>query len=103
LVFTEKPGSYDICPICNWEDDHVQLSYPGLRGGANKGSLKDYQDMILAKIPVGIIEYQGYKRYPKWRPLRDEECLNPAEKGGGIEYFHAAASTNASYYWEMNS
>jgi len=26
LVFTEPPGSYDICSICFWEDDPVHSS-----------------------------------------------------------------------------
>jgi hypothetical protein len=101
LVFSESLGSYAICPICNWEDDHVQLAYPGLRGGANGASLKDYQDIILVKIPVEILEYNGYKRFPNWRPLRQEECINPSEKGGGVEYFQKASHTEAHYYWDQ--
>src|SRR3712207_8061939 len=32
-------GSYDICPVCFWEDDSVQFSDPDYRGGANHESL----------------------------------------------------------------
>ena len=103
LVFDREIGSYEICPICRWEDDHVQLAYPGLRGGANQGSLKNYQDFILTKIPVDVKEYQGYKRHLSWRPLRDEECLDQVGMGTGIEYFHAASETEAHYYWELDS
>ncbi len=43
LVFVEPPGSYDICPICFWEDDLVQLRWPDYSGGANQPSLIDAQ------------------------------------------------------------
>ncbi|WP_239990193.1 CPCC family cysteine-rich protein [Corticimicrobacter populi] len=39
LMFSEPPGSYDICPICFWEDDGFQLYYPEQSGGANPSSL----------------------------------------------------------------
>ena len=31
-------GSYDVCPICNWEDDIAQLRFPDVVG-ANRVSL----------------------------------------------------------------
>lgn len=30
---------YDICEVCNWENDPVQLLKPDFAGGANKMSL----------------------------------------------------------------
>ena len=37
-MFKEAPGSYDICKICFWEDDAVQLRFPNLADyGANEG------------------------------------------------------------------
>jgi hypothetical protein len=30
------PGSYEICPVCFWDDDLVQLRWPTYAGGANK-------------------------------------------------------------------
>lgn len=30
------PGSYEICPVCFWEDDRVQFRWPAMSGGANK-------------------------------------------------------------------
>ena len=35
---------YDICNICNWENDPVQLEKPELRGGANEMSLNEAID-----------------------------------------------------------
>lgn len=37
-VFDEM-GSYEICPVCNWEDDPVQTKDPDLTGSANTMSL----------------------------------------------------------------
>ncbi|MGB7305585.1 MAG: CPCC family cysteine-rich protein, partial [Burkholderiaceae bacterium] len=46
-IFSDLPGTYEICDICNWEDDHVQLRHPGMRGGANRKSLLESQREIL--------------------------------------------------------
>lgn len=32
-------GGYEICDVCNWEDDPVQSEHPDLAGGANELSL----------------------------------------------------------------
>ena len=75
LVFAEPPGSYDICPICFWEDDPVQLRWPELRGGANRPSLVEAQVEFTA---TGAMEHRftGLVRgasadepfEPGWRP-----------------------------------
>ncbi len=86
--FEEAPGSFDICGICGWEDDNVQLALPGLRGGANTWSLKDFQDEILQKYPADVKDVDGVRRDPDWRPLHDFECIvtNPGI-GTGIYYW----------------
>jgi hypothetical protein len=33
------PGTYEICVVCSWEDDHVQFEDPSYEGGANSESL----------------------------------------------------------------
>jgi hypothetical protein len=38
FTLSEK-GAYEICPVCFWEDDPVQLSNPSYAGGANAVSL----------------------------------------------------------------
>ncbi len=39
----EPPGTYEICPVCGWEDDEVQFNDPAFSGGANSVSLNDAQ------------------------------------------------------------
>lgn len=43
-TFRSGPGSYEICPVCGWEDDKAQYKDPNLKGGANKLSLKEYKE-----------------------------------------------------------
>ena len=40
----EPNGSYEICPVCFWEDDEVQSNDENLRGGANIPSLKEARE-----------------------------------------------------------
>ncbi len=35
------PGTFEICPICNWEDDNVQFNDIDFLGGANNVSLRE--------------------------------------------------------------
>lgn len=37
-------GGYEICPVCNWEDDPVQSKKPDLAGGANQMSLNEARE-----------------------------------------------------------
>ena len=37
-------GTFEICPICNWEDDDVQFNNPDFRGGANQESLNEARE-----------------------------------------------------------
>lgn len=43
-TFQSGPGSYEICPICGWEDDKAQYKDANLKGGANRFSLKEYKE-----------------------------------------------------------
>ena len=48
LTMEKPPGSYQICPICFWEDDLVQLRWPDSCVAANRTSLieahQNFQD-----------------------------------------------------------
>jgi len=35
----EPKGTFDICPVCYWEDDNIQSDDPAYEGGANGVSL----------------------------------------------------------------
>lgn len=38
-----EENSFDICPVCDWEDDDVQNDDPDFAGGANTLSLKEHR------------------------------------------------------------
>jgi len=40
-MWEDSPCSFDICPVCGWEDDLLQSKDPSLRGGANALSLDE--------------------------------------------------------------
>jgi hypothetical protein len=43
-TFREEPlGEYNICTVCYWEDDPIQLADPTYEGGANSVSLHQAQ------------------------------------------------------------
>ncbi|MCH7725978.1 MAG: hydrolase [Planctomycetes bacterium] len=99
-VFDEPVGSYDICSICDWEDDEVQLRFPLLAGGANAQSLCEWQKRMLKQIPADMTEHNGFHRCPDWRPLTEEDCR--AIEGtptSGRQYFDALGDEQVSYYW----
>lgn len=57
--------SYEICPICFWEDDHYQHCHPNSFCGANKISLKMSRNNY---IRFGACErrFIKYVRKPNW-------------------------------------
>ncbi len=71
-VFSEPPGSYEICQICYWEDDIVQLAFPDSAGGANRCSLIEGQT-AFAQHGACESRFKEYVRAPK-----DEEVRHPS-------------------------
>ncbi|WP_420130666.1 CPCC family cysteine-rich protein [Longimicrobium sp.] len=45
----EERGSFDICPVCGWEDDRLQYADPDYRGGANEISLNQARAQFAAR------------------------------------------------------
>jgi len=74
-TLSEKPpGTYDICPICYWEDDPIQFENPNYEGGANQVSLKQGQINYLTfgaceneMIRYVIKPDSTYLRNPHWK------------------------------------
>jgi hypothetical protein len=68
-TFDEKPGgTYDICPVCFWEDDPLQFAEPDYEGGANRVSLRQAQQNF---IKFGASEEVRISRVRK--PTKAEE------------------------------
>ncbi len=60
----EPPGTFEICPVCRWEDDNVQFNDPCFEGGANKVSLKQARENFL-KFGASSIEHIKKVRKPE--------------------------------------
>ena len=71
FVFNDPPGSYDICPICFWEDDIFQLRFP-MTTGANHVSLIQAQQNC-ARDGVSELRFHAHARPPKEFELRDPD------------------------------
>jgi hypothetical protein len=98
-VFSEQPGSYEICDLCGWEDDHVQLRFPAMAGGSNKLSLAEHQMQAIAAYPLNVSLAKGVRRCKEWRPIVESEVVLPQQPTSGHEYFNAAAEEAPQYYW----
>jgi hypothetical protein len=106
LVFAEPPGSYEICPICFWEDDPVQAADPWFAGGANTPSLADAQrnfaefgameprfvNNVRAPTERDVVD-------PKWRPLRDFDRQHSTTPKKIEESVQASGAGPSYHYW----
>jgi hypothetical protein len=95
----EPPGSFEICDICNWEDDRLQLQNPFLAGGANRESLFEYQKLCLTRLPLDVVELDDRKRDPSWRPLQMADASLPAVRFISSIDFNQKPGESPLYYW----
>ena len=66
------PGTYNLCPICFWEDDGVQFRDPDYEGGANGPSLRQAQSNFAG---YGACDEHGrrFVRPPRPGDVRDAQ------------------------------
>ena len=103
VMFDEPPGSYDICDICLWEDDDVQLRWPQRAGGANSPSLIEAQTNFVSfgaseerRLPGVRPPTSCDRRDAGWRPI--DLAVDNFEPTGTSEGPRPADST-ALYWW----
>lgn len=102
-----QAGEYEVCAICWWEDDPVQMTSPLLRGGANVVSLAEAQ---LYFITAGVSDPrfsthvrapdEGDVADPDWRPLdnRRDLGIGPVAHDAADDFELARAGTGAPYW-----
>ena len=105
LVFPDPPGSYEYCPICDWQDDLSQLRFIQT-GGANRFSLLEAQQNYIeggASKP-GV---RQHIRQPGPDDVRDKDwrSFDPSrddieEPRKGVDYGRTyPGDRTLLYYW----
>jgi len=72
--YLTSPDDWDICPVCFWENDPLQLREPDMPGGANNVSLRQGQQNFVGfgaceREMLKHVRREGFKPDPNWRPL----------------------------------
>ena len=104
-VFEEPPGSYEICPICFWEDDVFQLYYPHQEGGPNRCSLIEAQVNFFqfGACERGMsknvrVASHGDVRDGEWFPLWARRVAIPDAESDNQHSQHMQSKYDL-YYW----
>ncbi|MFC9970513.1 CPCC family cysteine-rich protein [Spirillospora sp. NPDC127200] len=103
LTMDGAPGSYEICPVCFWEDDAMQLRWPDWEVGANRISLVEAQQNFMT---FGACEERTAKHVRlagddepldrSWRPIDPErDRFEPR----GISLAPWPDDRTALYWW----
>lgn len=45
-------GEYEICDLCSWENDPIQLDDPEYSGGANRMSLNEAREAFKKGVAI---------------------------------------------------
>lgn len=102
-IAEESFGSYQICPVCSWEDDCVQLANPACGGGANRESLIDAQARALLQYPLSENQVAGFKRDKSWRPLNSIEIATAKKECSEKVWKNHAVIHVVNAYWCKSS
>ncbi len=62
-------NTFQLCPVCHWEDDGVQLNDPDYEGGANQMSLNSARKNFK-EIGVIDLQFKGQVRAPLEEELK---------------------------------
>jgi hypothetical protein len=95
-------GSFNICEVCGWEDDGVQLANPACSGGANHGSLIDAQASALVQFPASVHVTSGIDRSPSWRPLAPLEIAAAIAERDEKYWKNQAITGLLECYWKRH-
>ena len=96
-------GTYNICGVCGWEDDQLQLANPCSGGGANSESLYESQLNALRDVPLEIKEYKGIQRSTIWRPLNKKEIEGFSAQAKESLWSNKGILYESEVYWNKNS
>jgi hypothetical protein len=104
-VFEGEPGSDDICRVCFWQDDLVQLRWPTFGGGANRPSLIEAQRNVASfgAVEERLVRHVRTATYsetsdPAWRPFDpDRDAIE--EHRPGVDYGMTYSDDRTAYYY----
>jgi hypothetical protein len=110
LVFSGPPGTYEICPICDWQDDVSQLRFPAIGGSANELSLVEAQKKfaLLSALVEGeqraaLASMAKRGRDLEWRQLEAGDIVNGEGRDRTSEGLRYPADSTQLYYWRSSS
>lgn len=103
FMFSGVPDTYEICEMCGWEDNQVQLVFPFDASGPNGVCLYDMQRNFMRSGPLkgrggaerGLTEFV---RDPTWRPFDPKVDPYPSSVQDD-ELWRSKRDDSGLYYW----